>query len=163
MAYTITLMLAYQALFGYIYEMIGLLFAVFMAGMTAGSYVTRKTARPLYWIRATGIIAIVLLLAAPLLLRNEVILFMLNFLAGMVAGAEFIAANHIIREQTAEERAGRLYGIDLTGSFFGALLTTLIVVPLMGIHISLLLVALLKMISVIMLFFYSYEKAQGRH
>ena len=163
MAYTITLMLAYQALFGYIYEMIGLLFAVFMAGIAAGSYFMRKAAKPLYRMRGAGVIGIALLLAAPLLLRNEAILFMLNFLAGMVAGAEFIAANHIIKEQTAQERAGRLYGIDLTGSFFGALLTTLIVVPLMGIHISLLLVALLKMGSVIMLFFYSYEKAQGHH
>ncbi len=158
MACTITLMLAYQALFGYIYEMIGLLFAVFMAGLTAGSYVMRKRAKPLHWLRGTGVIALALLLTAPLLLRNEALFFMLNFLAGMVAGAEFITANQIIKEQTAEQMAGRLYGIDLVGSFFGAILTSLIFVPLMGIQISLLLVALLKMVSVIMLFFFSYEK-----
>jgi len=159
MACTITLMLAYQALFGYIYEMIGLLTAVFMAGLAAGSYVMRKTARPLHWMRAAGVIAIVLLLSTPLLLQNEALFFMLNFLAGVVAGAEFIAANQIIKEQTAEQTAGRLYGIDLIGSFFGALLTSLVFVPLMGIPISLLLVALLKMVAVIMLFFFSYEKA----
>ncbi len=159
MACSLTLMLDYQSLFGYIYEMIGLLTAVFMAGIAAGSYFMRKITKPLYGIRAAGIIGIALLLTAPLLLRNEAFFFILNFLAGMIAGAEFITANQIIKEQTSEQIAGRLYGIELIGSFFGALLTSIIFVPLMGIPISFLIVALLKMVSVTMIFFFSYEKA----
>ncbi len=157
MAFSLTLLLAYQAVFGYIYEMIGLLTAVFMAGIAAGSYVAGKTSRPLYWMRAAGIFSIALLLSAKFLFRYEAFFFMLNFLAGMAAGAEFITANRLIRNQQAQQGAGRLYAIELTGSFFGALLTTLVFVPLLGIHISLLLVALLKMAPVIMLFFYSHE------
>ncbi|MBI5632983.1 MAG: hypothetical protein HZA15_05840 [Nitrospirae bacterium] len=158
MACTITLMLAYQALFGYIYEMIGLLTAVFMAGLSAGSYVMRKTTSPLQGMRVAGVIAIALLLTMPVMMRYEALIFMLNFLTGMIAGAEFIMANQAIKEQAAEQIAGRLYGIELIGSFFGALLTSLVVVPLMGIQASLLLAALFKMVAVIMLFFFSYEK-----
>jgi len=47
--------------------------------------------------------------------------------------------------------AGRLYGLDLAGSFLGALLSAMITVPLIGLYPAVLLVVLLKLASLALL------------
>jgi spermidine synthase len=42
MAFTLAVLLGFQSLYGYVYEMFGLLSAVFMVGMAAGSYLMRR-------------------------------------------------------------------------------------------------------------------------
>jgi hypothetical protein len=68
----------------------------------------------------------------------------LVFCAGLISGAQFSTANLSIREPTD---GGRLYAFDLFGSFLGALISSLIIIPLFGIPSALLLIAMIKAFS----------------
>jgi spermidine synthase len=159
MAFSLVILLAYQAAFGSVYEMIGLLSAVFMAGVAVGAYGLRAAGRPLQRLRLLQAGTVLLLASTPLFLRQEVSYYALNFLVGITAGAEFSAASRFLQEHDATRVAGKLYAVDLMGSFPGALLTAVIFVPLFGIQQTVLFVVILKLVSLILLSSIRYEKA----
>jgi len=59
-----------------------------------------------------------------------------------------VAANAVWGDN---EAGGKFYGIDLAGSFAGALLSAIIVIPLFGLYNALLLIAALKAFSALMI------------
>ena len=69
-------------------------------------------------------------------------------MSGIITGSQFGAANAVWGDNKA---AGKLYGIDLAGSFAGALLSAIIIIPLFGVYNALLLIALLKTFSAFMI------------
>lgn len=158
MAFSLIIILAYQARYGYVYEMFGLLMAMFMAGIAAGSYLGEKAGEPLSRLRLLEAAMILTLASAPLFFKTESLFYILNFLCGLITGWEFAAANLFIKQE-ASRLAGRLYGIDLAGSFLGALLTAILLVPLLGIQNTIIFVVLLKAVSLILLMTVKYEKA----
>ena len=159
MAFSMLILLAYQASFGYVYEMIGLLTAVFMLGMAFGAHITKGIQRPLGWLRLLEIAAIILFISAPMLFKQEILFYVLSFLCGIIGGMQFAAANLFLKGQDSTGAAGRLYAIDLTGSFLGAFLTAIFMMPLSGVQNTLLFLALIKGISFILLLSISYEKS----
>ncbi|MEK7851024.1 MAG: hypothetical protein AAB275_04005, partial [Deltaproteobacteria bacterium] len=158
MAFSLIVILAYQARYGYVYEMFGLLMAMFMAGIAAGSYLGGKTRQPLSRLRLLDTTMILTLASAPFFFKIEPLFYVLNFLCGLITGWEFAAATLFIKQE-ASRLAGRLYGIDLAGSFLGALLTAILLVPLLGIQNTIIFVVLLKAVSLILLMTVKYEKA----
>lgn len=151
MALTVTILLAYQSTFGYVYERVGLLAALFMAGSAGGAALIGRAARPLPALRLCEAGAVALLLLTPLFFRHEWLYFVLAALAGALGGAVFIAATKVLAIDDPAAAAGRLYAVDLAGSFLGALLTAIILVPIFGIQTTILLVVVLKGISLIVL------------
>jgi len=151
MAFSMLILLAYQASFGYVYEMIGLLTAVFMLGMAFGAHITKGLQRPLGWLRLLEIASIILFISSPMLFKQEILFYVLSFLCGMIGGMQFAAANLFLKGQDSTIAAGRLYAIDLTGSFLGAFLTAIFMMPLAGVQNTLLFLALIKGISFILL------------
>ncbi len=158
MAFSIILVLAFQALFGYVYETIGILTALFMAGIAAGAYGVRIPINPIKRLRIFGAAAVILLPASAVYLKSEPLFYILSFLIGAITGAEFTAANQFIKERDPVITAGRLYGLELGGAFLGALLTTIFFVPVFGIQKTILIVVLFKTISLVLLFSIRYEK-----
>jgi len=75
-------------------------------------------------------------------------LYCVVFSAGTVSGAQFSTANLSLGESTD---GGRLYALDLIGSFIGALISSLIIIPLAGIPSALLFVALIKAFSAMLI------------
>jgi membrane protein implicated in regulation of membrane protease activity len=71
------------------------------------------------------------------------------FLVGLIAGAGFNFASTSISNSMSP---GKLYAIDLFGSFLGAFLTSVFILPLFGIHNALLTIAVLKLISLFLLY-----------
>jgi spermidine synthase len=142
MAVVLAIVLAYQAAYGYVYEMMGLLGAIFMVGVAAGSYAMRGGGRrKLMGLEATvAVFAVVV----PLLFQAEALYYLLSFLAGGITGYQFALVNHIMGRQ---EAAGRLYAFDLAGSFAGAVLSAIILIPMLGIQGALLFLAGVKAIS----------------
>jgi len=55
-----------------------------------------------------------------------------TFVIALLIGMEFSTASHL-QKGTAASVASELYGIDLIGSAVGALLVTVILIPLLGI------------------------------
>jgi spermidine synthase len=144
MALVLAIVLGYQAAYGYVYEMMGLLGAVFMVGVAVGSYAMQGGEKK----RLVGLEAVTaaFALAVPLLFQAEPLFYILSFLAGAITGYQFALVNRLM-ERT--EAAGRLYAFDLAGSFLGAVLSAIILIPMLGIQGSLWFLAGVKSISLV--------------
>lgn len=147
-SFTLAVALAYQAVYGYVYEMIGMLTATFMLGLWAGTYLTKHTRGPLRTLLYLEITTITLALISPLFFGLETLFYLLTLLSGTITGGQFSTANLCMGEP---EKAGRLYGIDLIGSFLGAFISSIVLIPLFGISDTLLFIAGIKTVSVVML------------
>jgi spermidine synthase len=159
LSFCLVVLLAYQSAYGYVYERVGLLTAAFMAGSAAGAYLARKAGPPLRLIRASESAAAVLLLLAPLFFRHEALYLALTALVGTAGGAVFVGAVRRTGAEEATGRAGRLYALDLAGSFLGALLTALFLMPLFGVRNVLFGMVLVKILSLIVLGSVRHEQA----
>jgi spermidine synthase len=148
----ITLILAFQIYYGYVYHYIGLLIALFMLGLAAGAYLATRVRKPvLAPVEAAIVIHTVLVygffFAEPAgMLVSSLGIYVFSFISGVLTGAEYpLAVSRASRpDQNVSIMAGKLYGVDLIGGFWGAILTAVFLLPVMGIKNGLLLVILLK-------------------
>lgn len=132
----------FQSLYGYIYQLIGLLFAVFMAGIVGGclfAYLKK--------INLKIFVIFILILSIGLLLIMEhinplLILFYL-FCTGLFIGASYT----IILSNT---NASFLYGVDLMGGAAGAFLVSIFLVPVIGIKTTIILCIMTNFILLFM-------------
>jgi spermidine synthase len=140
----IILLLALQILSGYIYQVIGACIAVFMGGLALGAIVRTKLFPRVTYMQFTVIqliISAVALLIPTLLVINKVqssislatwvvlvLLFIISFYTGML----FSLSLHL-RTLDLTDNIAVLYSADLIGSALGAFLTSIFLVPLLGI------------------------------
>jgi len=153
MVYEILLLFAFQATQGYLYGRIGLLFALFMAGLALGSAlgrgkIFRVGSRRTFFLLC--LVQAVLGLAAGLFLHflssgasgvfiplHSAPYYFFMFLAGGIPGLGFSLLSR-------SSPAGGLYAADLWGGALGAFLTGLFLVPLFG------LISLFRIIAVML-------------
>ena len=147
MSFMLAGILAYQALHGYVYEMIGILSATFMIGLWAGTIMTKRVRTAVKILFYLEVTTIVLAIAAPLFFREEFLFYVLILLSGVLTGSLFSTASLPLRDTAA---AGNLYGMDLIGSFLGAFIPSIILIPLFGVSQALLFVAFIKTFSAVM-------------
>jgi spermidine synthase len=145
------LLLAFQAVYGYVYQQLAMLIAAFMAGMALGSWLgMRRTAHG-----GRRVLAITQVLAAlaPLVLlglcaamgqasgtaglaASRIAFPALALGSGMLGGYEFAVASRIFFGGTQAgapaHRPGTLYALDLAGSCLGAVLFSAWFVPVFG-------------------------------
>jgi len=130
----ILLIISFQTLYGYLYQRIALLFAVFMIGLSLGSFYEKK--RKAARFERTLLIQsgfILLLFASLLLLRfspPEAAFFAILFCLGFLGGDLFILSNRLYIQE--KQHYGMGYGLDLVGSFAGAVVVSSVIVPLVG-------------------------------
>lgn len=168
MSFDIILILAFQSLYGYVYQWIGLLITAFMAGLTIGgifmSKRVEKLKRPDIVILAVEIGAIVYIsmsLVTLILLEKyvsysynslpvQICILVLSTICGFIVGAEFSLSSRLYLAKGGEvsQAAGTLYAADLSGAFLGSLFTSLLLVPVIGILQTLTLLILLKILSI---------------
>jgi spermidine synthase len=148
MALQIALLFSFQAIYGFVYEMVGLVVAIFMAGLASGTAATQHTVRDkadtstLAAVQvaiavAAGLIALALPRAAALESPAAVFALFsaLTFAAGFLNGLDFPLATESFRalNRRAERSAGLVYGIELAGACVGAAIASAIVAPIIGI------------------------------
>ncbi len=148
MSFALAALLAYQAIYGYVYEMIGALTAFFMLGLWGGTLSAKRLKNPLGTLLLLETMTILLVLVSPLLFKAEFFFYGLIIISGMLTGAQFSAASLSFGER---ESGGMLYAVDLFGSFLGAIVPSIIIIPLFGISHALAFVALIKLFSAIMI------------
>ncbi len=170
-AFNIVLIFAFQILYGYVYQKIGILIASFMVGLTLGSWLMNRVMMRLK--RDIKIFAKVelCLLIYPILLPlvftrlstyvakpiifsiAEIIFILLCGGAGLLVGLEFPLANKIyLKERDKVGRvAGTIYGADLAGAWMGALLIGAFIIPILGILQTCILLASLKAASLLLI------------
>jgi len=168
---SVVLAIVFQSIFGYVYQVVGLLVATFMFGLFVGSLAMMRiqksptTDRHLMLIDMAVLggslflpsaIALIYSSGLPMpSLTNGLVIFLMSLMSGITVGAEFSAANrHILETGELKPRFGGgltlLYSSDLAGAWAGALVVSLFL-PVLGVLGILLVVAALKAISVVTL------------
>lgn len=150
MVFTISLILLYQSLYGYIYEMIGLLTATFMFGIWIGTNINYKTDKSIKMLLIFEFFTILISLIMLFVIKHEVLFYIIMLFCGFITGVSFKYAFLALKDVMFP---GILYAIDLFGSFLGSILTTLVVIPLLGVLNALLTITVIKIVSVLLLSF----------
>ena len=131
----LVVVIAFQSLYGYVYGKISLLLAAFMAGLALGSLFGRKkrtAGRTDLLLAQSGFLLLIALLRADLGKRPpESLLFLFLFALGTLGGWLFVVSNRLLLKENVNFGLG--YGVDLMGSFLGALAASAIIIPLAGI------------------------------
>ncbi len=148
MALQIALLFSFQSIYGFVYEMVGLIVAIFMGGLALGTLFTQRyvankaNLRTLAGVQllialVAGLIALVLPGAAAV--TSPAIVFLLFsiliFVAGVINGVNFplSAACYMALNRRAEKSTGAVYGTELFGACIGAALASALVAPILGI------------------------------
>ena len=157
-SFTVLGILAYQSFFGYLYSRIALLTGSYMAGLAAGGYLGmravargRTDMRLLAFIQSgIALVALIwmLLLAAGGHRAAEPGYFLLASLSGFLGGLQFPIADARYRSAHRNTSSGgAVYGFDLAGSSFGALLTGTLFIPGLGMYPTLAFLAGLNLLA----------------
>ncbi len=135
----IILIIAFQSLSGYLYHTAALLFAAYMGGLTSGAFLGTKRRRPrIEHMMVIQFQLMLLLLASQWLINHSmpgVMIIILLFFLGIAGGDMFIVSNRLYLLDKINYGAG--YGLELLGSFFGALFVSSLLIPLVGLTICL--------------------------
>jgi spermidine synthase len=147
--------------FGYIYLYLAVIVTVFMSGLAAGALLSDRVFAGVTYgkFRFTQVLlaAIVGLMAITFLLieRSQIpeillhaIFISLTFLVAFVSGLLFASAA-LLRRSGIANSASRRYSADLAGSAAGALLTAILLIPLLGLTGSLVLIVLLNLLAIL--------------
>ncbi len=148
MSLQIALLFSFQSIYGFVYEMVGLIVAIFMAGLALGTtlvhrYVRNKAdMRLLAGVQAiVALYALVIGIALPLsaMVPSPSVIFVLfsalTFAAGFFNGVGFplTAACCMALTRRAEHATGVVYGVELLGACCGATLASVVIAPVIGI------------------------------
>jgi len=164
----IVVLLAFQALRGYVYHEVALITATFMVGTASGgATMNRLLSRGLeqgkmghrgVFVSLQGVIFVYALLL-PLLLPAvnalpfpDLLFPLLALLAGFLGGMEFPLAVHLTKGSVGRV-GGLIYGTDLVGACFGALLTSVLLTPILGIPQTCYALAMSALVGLILLLF----------
>ena len=160
MTFQLSVLYAFQSVYGSLYMWIGMLSALFMGGLAAGSYVSNDRLKGLtFWpvisVQLIVVTGFTLYLAqaqhsgaaAPLLFIP-----VFSVLEAAAAGSLFPVATRLMKEEGIEKKAGVLYAADLIGGAFAALLASVFVVPVLGIINACLLSVVISALALVFTF-----------
>jgi spermidine synthase len=136
-------LLAFQAVYGYVYRQLAVVIAAFMAGMALGAWLGMRGRGGMRVLAATQALAAA---APPALLGLAAVAGpgafpALALASGMLGGYEFSLASRIF----PEGKGSALYALDLAGSCVGAVLLSAWFVPVFGFLKTALLMSLVNL------------------
>jgi spermidine synthase len=165
----LVIILAFQVLYGHVYQLIGLLTTAFMAGLSIGGLLMHRRVgrlapgeaqRPWRWFLTLEGVLLAYWLAFPLALSGlagaitagaliEAVgpaLLLLSALGGSLVGTQFPLASALQRlgGGTTSRSASLLYAADLAGGCVAAVIVSVALLPALGMIQTCLLVAALK-------------------
>jgi len=137
--FEIIVLISFQTLYGYLYQRIALLLAAFMVGLSLGALRGRKR-RTIHFSQILVIqFGFILTILAFTLSLNihlpEMLFFLFLLVLGFLGGDLFVVSNHLFLEE--KKNFGLGYGLDLLGSFLGALVVSSVLIPLVGLPLLL--------------------------
>lgn len=150
----IIVIISFQTLYGYLYHRIALLFTSFMIGLFSGSLWSKKRKRAhLSQLLFIQFAFLLLLLFFSIFLKMkppELFFFIFLLLLGYLGGDLFVVSNRLFLEE--KKNYGLGYGLDLLGSFLGALAASSFLIPLVGLSSLLSYLFLLNSFCLLFLF-----------
>jgi spermidine synthase len=178
MVFNLSIIFTFQVLCGLLYRQIGLLVAVFMAGIASGSLLMtarlRKPRKEPFLFLQSELAVILFSLLLPYLFFAlagrfqetstgalfQAVFWSASFLSGILTGLQFplatkIYLDHSSTKGTIGRTAGLIYGVDLLGGFFGGLLGGVLFLPVLGLKETCFLMAIIKMSSFLLFFVFT--------
>jgi len=193
-ALEIVLLYAFQNIYGYIYERMGVIIAVFMVGLALGGYLMNQIIKKIrnpkpvldfdrgseisnrcllpivvdshHWVKILlimqgiiGFYAIILPFIIYVLsfysIAAEIGLTFFIGIAGVLTGLEFPLVNKLFMQSNKDMAvsAGVTYSADHIGAILGAILTGVILVPLLGVFGTCVILAALNISSLVLIAF----------
>jgi spermidine synthase len=144
----LTVFIAFQANFGYVYGKIPLLLALFMAGLVIGSLLARRqkqtTPAALPIVQGAFVLSLLAALKSLSGAGGEIVPFALLLVFGTLGGYLFVCASGLLLRERPHLGLG--YGVDLLASFAGVILASAVIIPLWGLPAVLLRLAILNAI-----------------
>lgn len=143
--------LTFQILYGYVYLYVGLIVTVFLAGLCPGAWLGNHLQcfrkKFLLWTDFSIIILLGIYLALLTLVSNLAIIFLLSFgfFLSLICGFQFPVALEL--QGGGNNAVSRSFSADLIGAAAGSLVTSVILVPMVGLQWTLIIFIGLKMIS----------------
>ncbi len=153
------LIIAFQIIYGYVYQATGVIIMTFMGGLALGSlfvyrWLTRKDIRSFTLILLAFAVLCILL---PFMVKGIASLqektvvvyaffFVLIMIFSILAGVQFKISS-LLSTQQPGRLAGKLYAADLAGSAFGALLMAVFLLPLLGVEWSCLILGTMNLLA----------------
>ncbi|HNW96841.1 MAG TPA: fused MFS/spermidine synthase [Bacteroidales bacterium] len=160
----VVILVAFQIIYGYVYQVVGIIITLFMAGLAFGTYYVNKKIKNQSvnnFLKVQAAIAIYcfvlplfILISAKLSSSFYVELFFifLILILGILTGMSFSLASKTINK-SIHHIAAEIYGADLFGSAIGALILSTFLLPLLGIFEACILTGFLNVLSGINLYF----------
>ncbi len=157
----VVLLLAFQILYGSVYQQLGIIVTVFMTGLAAGAFGIGARKRMQDRRNIAGLAFAIAAFAAllPLCLRGlahaggggglvvvQTTVALLTLLLGGLVGMQFPLAGRLSADD-ATATASRLYTADFVGACLGALLPSTLLIPLLGVSAVCLLIAALNAVA----------------
>jgi spermidine synthase len=159
----IILIFGLQVLYGYVFQMMGLIFMIFMGGLALGAGVGIKIFRikpsTSYMLLQVGLGLYSILLPFLLLWMGagnisgiyvQVTLFIFAFLVSWIVGIEYRLAA-MLTKCSSWNAVSRNYSADLFGSGMGAFFVTMLLLPYAGILVTGIFLAILNIFSALIL------------
>ena len=159
----IILILGFQILWGATYQIMTMLIAAYMLGLSLGSLFALKFYQILSarfktfsWIQMFMSFYILMCVISIIFfqrIQNHTmdrlippVFLLLTLFAGLLGGFQFVLANHLYidSKKNLARQAGFLYSSDLSGSAFGAFVCSVLLIPILGITRNLLFLSLLN-------------------
>ena len=158
----VVLLVAFQILYGYVYNIVGFIVTVFMAGLAFGTFYREKiihktTVRSFYRLQfVLGGFAAMLPLIFLLFINIYVpsvlihaIFIMLMFVTSALVGMVFSLASQL-RLRKLVTVASDVYSVDLLGAGIGSFLVTVYLIPVVGVINVCLVIGALSLVSGLM-------------
>jgi spermidine synthase len=158
------ILIIFQSLYGYVYQMLGIIIAFYMAGLTVGTGLGIRL-RSGITIRNYLLVQVILLflvMMIPITSRGisglndlpvwagQAVLFIMTAAIAFATGLEFNIGTRL-EKKDPEKVAGNFYGIDLAGAAFGTILVSLFCFPLLGLFYTCLLMSVIILAGILVL------------
>ena len=166
MVLQICLIFAFQSVYGFVYEVIGVISALFMGGLAAGTLIsnrllpTKISLPTLALIQLSiAVFAIMMAVGLPMIIELQVLpLILICFsillmMAGTLNGLSFpISSGCLLAlSQRADQSAGFVYSGELIGACGGAVLASVVMVPMWGMIMGSLVAAFANLSALVVL------------
>jgi len=145
------ILLGFQAVYGYAYYELSIIFTTFILGLAVGSLIATKFEYSKRLLRWTDIILVsfcFFLLLFFYIRPAEFYYPVIAFCFSVVSGFQFVIASNSFKTSAATT-ASKLYSADLFGSCLGAITIGIFVVPLFGIYVACIVLGALKLLSLL--------------
>lgn len=158
----VLIILGFQSIYGYAYYQLALIMSGFMIGLMLGSWYSLRTIEKMKTPFKNFIFFQILLTGYPLLtivvltsltqinmtaLAIQIVFLLLIAGSGFIGGYQFPLANYLIFQshKSIERVGGMLYAADLSGSVIGAFITSVLLIPILGLGYTCIVLSLINL------------------